>query len=53
MSKPIIGRFSTVQTRYKRTADTRNLVTIGPVFPWYQRALGQVINMLSAVTRGV
>lgn len=53
MSKPIIGRFSTVQTRYKRTTDTRNLVTIGPVFPWYQRALGQVFNMLSAVTRGV
>ncbi len=53
MSKPIIGQFADVQTRYKRTTDTRNLITAGPVFPWYQRALGQVINMLSAVARGV
>ena len=53
MSKPIIGQFANQQMRYKRTTDTRNLIKTGPVFPWYQRALGQVVNMLSAVVRGV
>lgn len=53
MSKPIISRYSIAQTRFKRTADTRNLVKLGPVFPWYQRALGQIVNMISAVARGV
>ena len=35
------------RNKFKRTTDTRNLVRQGPVFGWHQRAISQVIIILT------
>lgn len=47
MRHPIIGQYSDAQIKFKRTTDTRNLVLQGPVFGWHQRAISQVIIILT------
>ena len=53
MKRPIIGIYSDVPIKFKRTTDTSNLVRQGPVFAWHQRAIAHVINTIFSMTKGI